>query len=101
MGDRIDLAARDLQRPVMHRVPGLGVSEAARVLRADLAGHALHALIMRGGPDDKSAAIAKEAAATGKTIREMAKLKTDLSDAELDRLLDPETMTEPGLGAGA
>ena len=49
---------------------------------------------------DAAAAIAKEAAATGKTIREMAKLKTDLSDAELDRLLDPESMTEPGLGGG-
>ena len=49
---------------------------------------------------DAAAAIAKEAADTGKTIREMAKLKTDLSDAELDRLLDPEKMTEPGLRAG-
>ena len=46
---------------------------------------------------DAAAAIAKEAAATGKTIREMAKLKTDLSDAELDRLLDPESMTQPGV----
>ena len=47
---------------------------------------------------DAAAAIAKEAAATGKTIREVAKLKTDLSDAELDRLLKPEAMTQPGLG---
>ena len=47
---------------------------------------------------DAAAAIAKEAASTGRTIREMAKLKTELSDAELDRLLDPEAMTEPGLG---
>ena len=47
---------------------------------------------------DAAAAIAKEAAATGKTIREVAKLKTELSDAELDRLLKPEAMTEPGLG---
>ena len=49
---------------------------------------------------DAAAAIAKEAAATGKTIREVAKLKTELSDAELDRLLDPEAMTQPGLGSG-
>jgi len=49
---------------------------------------------------DAAAAIAKEAAATGSTIRETAKLKTSLSDAELDKLLDPEAMTEPGLGAG-
>ena len=47
---------------------------------------------------DAAAALAKEAAATGKTIREMAKLKTDLSDAELDRLLDPGSMTQPGAG---
>ena len=49
---------------------------------------------------DAAADIAKEAAATGKTIREVAKLKTSLSDSELDTLLDPEAMTEPGIGAG-
>jgi fumarate hydratase class II len=49
---------------------------------------------------DAAAAIAKEAAATGSTIREMAKLKTNLSDAELDNLLNPAAMTEPGLGTG-
>ena len=49
---------------------------------------------------DAAAAIAKEAAATGKTIREVAKLKTRLSEAQLDELLNPEKMTEPGLGAG-
>ena len=49
---------------------------------------------------DAAAAIAKEAAATGKTIRQVAKEKTSLSDAELDKLLDPEAMTEPGLAEG-
>ncbi|HJN88450.1 MAG: class II fumarate hydratase [Dehalococcoidia bacterium] len=49
---------------------------------------------------DAAATIAKEAAATGSTIREMAKLKTSLSDAELDNLLNPAAMTEPGLGSG-
>jgi fumarate hydratase class II len=49
---------------------------------------------------DAAAAIAKEAAATGKTIREVAKEKSDLSDADLDRLLDAGAMTEPGLGLG-
>ena len=49
---------------------------------------------------DAAAAIAKEAAATGSTIREMAKLKTSLSDNELDKLLNPAAMTEPGLGTG-
>jgi len=49
---------------------------------------------------DAAAAIAKEASIKGTTIREMAKEKTDLSDAELDELLDLESMTEPGIGAG-
>ena len=49
---------------------------------------------------DAAASIAKEASAKGTTIREMAKEKTELSDAELDSLLKPETMTEPGIGAG-
>ena len=45
---------------------------------------------------DAAAAIAKEAAASGSTIREVAKQRTDLSDADLDRLLDPREMTKPG-----
>ena len=49
---------------------------------------------------DAAAAIAKEAAATGATIREMARQKTELSDAELDVLLNPEGMTEPGVNVG-
>ena len=49
---------------------------------------------------DAAADIAKEAAATGQTIREVAKLRTSLSDVELDQLLDPEAMTVPGLGVG-
>ena len=49
---------------------------------------------------DAAAAIAKEANATGATIREMAKEKTELSDTELDTLLNPEGMTEPGVNMG-
>jgi len=45
---------------------------------------------------DAAADIAKEAAKTGRTIREVAREKTQLSDTELDALLDPEKMTEPG-----
>ncbi len=47
---------------------------------------------------DAAAAIAKEAAASGRTVREVAREKTDLSEEELDRILDPAKMTEPGLG---
>ena len=49
---------------------------------------------------DKAAEVAKEAAKTGSTIREMAKAKTSLTDAELDVLLDPAKMTEPGVSTG-
>jgi fumarate hydratase class II len=42
-----------------------------------------------------AAEIAKEAYASGKTVREVAKEKGILSDEELDKLLDPWSMTEP------
>ena len=46
---------------------------------------------------DAAAAIAKEAAATGQTIREVAKHRTQISDTELAQLLNPEDMTKPSL----
>ena len=49
---------------------------------------------------DASAAIAKEAQESGRTIREVASERTSLSAAELDGILDPESMTEPGLSNG-
>jgi fumarate hydratase class II len=49
---------------------------------------------------DAAAAIAKEAAQTGRTIREVARERTGLSEEELDRILDPARMVEPGLGVG-
>ena len=49
---------------------------------------------------DKAAQIAKEAAASGSTIREMALERTELSAEDLDALLDPVKMTRPGLGGG-
>jgi fumarate hydratase class II len=47
---------------------------------------------------DAAAAIAKEAAATGRTIREVARERTDLSEADLTALLDPTSMVEPDAG---
>lgn len=44
---------------------------------------------------DKAAAIAKEAYATGKTVREVALEKKVLSEDELEKVLDPWSMTEP------
>jgi fumarate hydratase class II len=40
-----------------------------------------------------------EALRTGRTIRELA-LERGMTAEELDRLLDPAAMTEPGLGGG-
>jgi fumarate hydratase class II len=44
---------------------------------------------------DAAADIAKEASKSGRTIREVAREKTDLSDLDLDQLLDPASMVEP------
>lgn len=46
---------------------------------------------------DAAAAIAKEASGSGQTIREVAKLRTELTDGQLDQLLNPEDMTHPSL----
>ena len=44
---------------------------------------------------DKAAAIAHEAAKSGKSIREVAQEQTDLSSDQLDAALDPFKMTKP------
>jgi fumarate hydratase class II len=48
---------------------------------------------------DEAAKLAKAALASGRTIRELA-LERGMDPPELDRLLDPAAMTEPGLGGG-
>src|SRR4029077_15162578 len=49
---------------------------------------------------DRAAEIAKESVRTGKTVRELCREKKILSEKELERALDPISMTEPG-GTGA
>src|SRR5436305_11092857 len=46
---------------------------------------------------DAASDISKVAYKTGKTVREVAREKTHLSEEELDRILDPASMTRPGL----
>ncbi|MBI4198913.1 MAG: class II fumarate hydratase [Chloroflexi bacterium] len=46
---------------------------------------------------DAAAKIAQEAQRTGKTIREVARERTKLSEEELAKVLDPAAMTAPGL----
>jgi len=48
---------------------------------------------------DEAAKLAKDAFKSGRTIRELA-LERGMDAADLDRLLDPAAMTEPGLGSG-
>jgi fumarate hydratase class II len=48
---------------------------------------------------DAVAAMAKEAFRTGRTIREVARDR-GFSDEELDRIIDPAKLTEPGLEGG-
>jgi fumarate hydratase class II len=45
---------------------------------------------------DAAAALAKEAYASGRTIRDLARERTSLSEDDLDRILDPAAMVEPG-----
>src|ERR1700737_3697216 len=49
---------------------------------------------------DAAAKIAKEALATGRTVRQVARERTKLAAEELDRLLDPSRMTGPSLEVG-
>jgi fumarate hydratase class II len=42
---------------------------------------------------EQAAALAKEASASGRTIREVARERSGISSAELDRLLDPRSQT--------
>ncbi|MDX1443691.1 MAG: class II fumarate hydratase [Gammaproteobacteria bacterium] len=46
---------------------------------------------------DKGAAIAKQAYKEGRPIKDVARDNTDLSDEELDRLLDPAALTKGGI----
>ena len=48
---------------------------------------------------DAAAALAKEGFKTGRTVRELA-LERGIPAERLDELLDPASMTEPGLGRG-
>ena len=46
---------------------------------------------------EKGAAIAKKAYAEGRPVKEVAREMTDLTDEELERLLDPAALTEGGI----
>jgi fumarate hydratase class II len=43
---------------------------------------------------DKAAALAKDAYASGRTVREVAREKSGIGEARLNELLDPRSQTE-------
>jgi fumarate hydratase class II len=47
---------------------------------------------------DQGSAIAKQAYQEGRPVKELAMEQTDLSEEELDRLLDPSALTKGGIG---
>jgi fumarate hydratase class II len=49
---------------------------------------------------DAAAAIAYKAAKSGETVKQVALRETKRSAAELDKVLDPSTMVEPGANVG-
>ncbi len=49
---------------------------------------------------DAAADISKQAYKSGRTVREVAREKTSLSAEDLERILNPENMTKPGLDVG-
>ncbi len=49
---------------------------------------------------DEAASISKEAYKTGKTVREVARERTNLTEEELERILDPASMTKSRLEGG-
>ena len=49
---------------------------------------------------DRAAEIAKESVRTGKTVRQLCREKKILPEKELERALDPVSMTEPGAAGG-
>ena len=46
---------------------------------------------------EKGAAVAKSAYKQGRPVKDVAREMTDLTDEELDRLLDPAALTEGGI----
>jgi fumarate hydratase class II len=50
---------------------------------------------------DNAAKIAKKAYAEKRTVKDVAKEVTDLSDADIDKVLDPTVLADPGIKGGA
>jgi fumarate hydratase class II len=91
----IELLAASAENFAVQLVRGLKATERGpnMVERGLMIGTALAPLVGY----EAAAAIAKEAAKSGRTIREVAREQTSLSEDDLVRVLDPVAMTQPGL----
>ncbi len=90
----LDLLARSVRLFSARCVAGLQADAERCADLVELSLALATALVPRLGYD-ASAAVAREAVATGKTVRQLVRDKGIIPDDELDRLLDARAMTEP------
>jgi len=95
--ESIDLLAASARNLAVRCVEGITATENGPAL-VERGLMLCTALVPRIGYD-AAAAIAKEALTTGRTVREVARERSGLSESELTELLDAEAMTHPGRGA--
>lgn len=93
--DSIELLAAASRNFAARLIDGLGVN------RKRAEGYVEQSLAMATAlaPEigyDRAAALAKEALASGKTIREIARQKSGLAEDRLNQLLDPASQADPG-----
>ena len=94
----IDILASAATQLADHAIAGFTVNEAnlaAALDRNPILVTAMNAVIGY----DKGAAIAKKAYAEGRAVRDVAREMTDLTEDELERLLDPAELTKGGIKA--
>jgi fumarate hydratase, class II len=91
----INLLARVAQNFAVQCIDGLKATDAGPTMVER--GLALCTALVPKIGYDLAAQISHEAAETGKTVRAVARQKTKLTEEELNELLDPFKMTEPGI----
>ncbi len=94
--ESIDLLAASARNVDVRLVGGLG-ADRERIARMIEDSLALATALAPALGYDAAAAIAREAAAGGRTVREVAAAKGVLAAAEIDRLLDARAMTRGGI----
>ncbi|HVB53599.1 MAG TPA: class II fumarate hydratase [Candidatus Acidoferrales bacterium] len=93
--EEIELLARAATNLARQAVDGLIATERGPALLEQ--GLAIGTALVPAIGYDAAAAIAHEAQKSGRTVREVARERSGIALPELDRLLDPERLVEPGL----